>query len=77
MFDKVILLSEGYTIYNSHPSLVKDHFAQFGLRMSKFANPADKLSNIAAQPWSELNDGVCLADLVASVAKLTPNSDGK
>ena len=24
--------------------------------MPKFANPADKLSNIAAEPWSELKD---------------------
>jgi len=47
-FDRVILLSEGYTIYNNKPSQVLDHFAQFGLKMSKFANPADKLSNIAA-----------------------------
>jgi len=72
MFDRVILLSEGYTIFNSKPSLVKDHFRQFGLKMSKFANPADKMSNIAAQPWSELREGITLADLVAAVRTPIP-----
>jgi len=30
-FDRVIVLSEGYTIYNGPPSLVREHFLKFGL----------------------------------------------
>jgi len=31
--------------------------------MSKFANPADKLSNIASEPQKELNPGTTIHDL--------------
>ena len=55
-FDRIILLSEGYTIYNGPPKYVKDYFTQFGLKMGRFSNPADKLSNIAAEPKSVLGD---------------------
>jgi len=54
-FDRVILLSEGYTIYNGPPGRVKDYFEQFGLTMGRFSNPADKLSNIASEPRRTLN----------------------
>jgi len=50
LFDRVILLSEGYTIYNGPPAGVKDYFSSFGLQMSRYVNPADKLSIIAASP---------------------------
>jgi ATP-binding cassette, subfamily G (WHITE), eye pigment precursor transporter len=53
--DRVILLSEGYTIYNGPPGLIKEYFKQFGLKMNQFSNPADKLSNIASEPRNELN----------------------
>ena len=49
-FDRVILLSEGYTIYNGPPSLVQKYFQGFGLKMNRFVNPADKLSRIASEP---------------------------
>jgi hypothetical protein len=48
-------LSEGYTIYNESPRSVEQHFSCYGFKMPKFANPADKLSNIASKPWLELN----------------------
>lgn len=31
--------------------------------MPTYANPADKLINIASKPWSELNEGVMIKDL--------------
>lgn len=36
LFDRVILLSEGYTIYNGPPSRVKEYFEQFGLTMGNY-----------------------------------------
>ena len=50
------MLSEGYIIYNGPPKYVKDYFTKFGLQMGRFSNPADKLSNIAAEPNSMLGD---------------------
>lgn len=54
MFDRIILLSEGHTIYNGPPDKVAEHFKKWGLIMPVFANPADKLINIATAPWLEL-----------------------
>jgi hypothetical protein len=31
--------------------------------MKKFANPADKLSTIASEPWRELRRGVNIVDI--------------
>lgn len=53
----MILLSEGFTIYNGPPSQVEKFFSRWGFVMPRYANPADKLSNIASEPWSELKDG--------------------
>ena len=47
-FDRVILLSEGYTVYNGPPMHIKEYFEEFGLKMGNFSNPADKLSIIAS-----------------------------
>jgi len=49
-FDRVILLSEGFTVYNGSPGEIRSFFKPYGLVMQKFANPADKLSTIAAAP---------------------------
>lgn len=49
-FDRIIMLSEGYTIYNGAPKDIKVYFEQFGLKMSKFTNPADKMTLIASVP---------------------------
>ena len=54
MFDRIILLSEGYTIYNGPPKLVKEYFEKYGLTMSRYSNPADKLSIIASEPFRVL-----------------------
>jgi len=44
----VICLSEGYIIFNGAPQDVEEHFSPFGFKMPRYANPADKLSNIAS-----------------------------
>ena len=54
LFDRVILLSEGYTVYNGPPRGVRAYFEQFGLVMKNFSNPADKLSAIASIPRNVL-----------------------
>ena len=69
MFDRVILLSEGYTIYSGPPSMVKTYFEQYGLKMSRFSNPADKLSQLASEPRSVLNDSVTIINLHDSCKK--------
>lgn len=43
-------------IYNGPPTGVKNYFEKLGLQMSRFSNPADKLSNIAAEPKTVLGD---------------------
>ena len=63
MFDRIICLSEGYVIYDGTPAGVINHFSRFGLKMYKYANPADKIINIASKPWSELRHGVTTLDL--------------
>ena len=63
LFDRVILLSEGYMIYNGPPQLVKEYFERQGLRMSRFSNPADKLSNIAAEPKTVLGERATVIEL--------------
>ena len=56
----MILLSEGRTIYNGPPLEVKPYFGKFGLQMSTYSNPADKLSIIASAPRSVLNDEITI-----------------
>ena len=62
-FDRIIVLSEGFVIYNGPPKLVKDYFSGLGLQMSRFSNPADKLSNIAAEPKTVLGDQMTIIEL--------------
>ena len=46
-FDRVILLSEGMTIYNGSPHLIKDYFEEKGFAFKKFSNLADWLLKVA------------------------------
>lgn len=62
-FDRVIVLSEGYTIYNGPPGFVKEYYEQFGLSLGRFSNPADKLSNIAAEPRQVLTPEITIVAL--------------
>lgn len=41
LFDRLLLLMDGYTIYQGPASKATDHFAKLGYVCPKFANPAD------------------------------------
>lgn len=69
-FDRVILLSEGYTVYNGPPQGVKDYFASFGLKMTNYTNPADKLSIIAAMPRKVLTESITIKQLSESCKEI-------
>ena len=60
LFDRVIVLSEGHTIYNGPPQDVKSYFEAYGLKMNLYSNPADKLSIIASMPKKLLNEGITI-----------------
>ena len=63
MFDRVIFLSDGYTIYNGAPELAGEYMQQFGLHELKNTNPADKMSIIAAEPKKLLNESITIIQL--------------
>lgn len=63
MFDRIIVLSEGYIIFNGPPKFVKDYFQGFGLKMGRFSNPADKLSSIASEPKTVLGEQNTILEL--------------
>jgi ABC-type multidrug transport system ATPase subunit len=41
MFDKVLVLSDGNTIYHDSPQNVIPFFKKLGLEFGKYKNPAD------------------------------------
>lgn len=47
-FDRCILLSDGYTIYNGSPLHIRDYFENKGFRFKKYQNLADWLLKIAS-----------------------------
>jgi ABC-type multidrug transport system ATPase subunit len=49
-FDRVILLSEGFTIYNGPPSEAKVFLDNLGVKFGKYTNPADVLLKLANDP---------------------------
>lgn len=69
LFDRVILLSEGHTVFNGPPSQVKPYFEQYGLKMQNYSNPADKLSIIASMPRKALNNDVTIEFLAKESVK--------
>ena len=58
MFDRVIVLSEGRTIYHGCPEQIRNYFEQAPLyfTMGIYCNPADKLLTIASYPRSCLKE---------------------
>ena len=62
-FDRVILMSEGYTIFNGPPGEVSDYFANFGMQINRFSNPADKMLQVAGHPSSCLREGVGIEEM--------------
>lgn len=60
-------MCDGYTIYNGPPDQVQKFYSARGLKMSRFANPADKLLMIATQPNFLLEESTTVLDLAADV----------
>ena len=52
MFDKVIVLSEGRTIYHGAPDEIRTYFERppFRYAIGLYCNPADKLMTLASHP---------------------------
>ena len=69
MFDRVIFLSDGYTIYNGPPEECLTYMAQFGLGTLRNTNPADKMSIIAAQPRTLLSHSTTIIQLAKECEK--------
>lgn len=48
MFDKVVVLSDGYPIYSGHAGRVMEYFGSIGYEVGfNFINPADVLLDLA------------------------------
>jgi len=69
MFDRVIFLSDGYTIYNGPPEQCFAYMMQFGLNSLTHTNPADKMSIIAAQPKKILRQDMTINKLAKECEK--------
>ena len=74
MFDKVYCLAEGYTVYCGPPEHCFNYMSQFGLRVPKNTNPADKMSIIAAQPRLILNENMTIKHLAKECEKQLKNN---
>ena len=61
------MLSEGYTIYCGPPHNVETFFSTWGFKMPRFANPADKLSTLASEPWRDLKEKVTIVEIAQTV----------
>lgn len=49
-FDRIILLADGYTIYNGSTKNVASWLSNFGFKQGKYQNPADTLLKLANDP---------------------------
>lgn len=50
LFDRVVLLADGYTLYNGSTKNVLGWLNNFGFELKKFQNPADTLLKLAHDP---------------------------
>jgi ABC-type multidrug transport system ATPase subunit len=67
LFDRVMVLSDGFTIFNGPPKHVEEFFSHWGFKMPRYANPADKLSSIASEPWRDLPDRPTIIEIAEYV----------
>lgn len=68
-FDRVIFLSESYTIYNGSPENIKNYFGELGLNYPKNSNPADQMMKLACQPMRMEPKGMTIEELAEFNAK--------
>lgn len=69
LFDRIILLAEGYTIFNGNTRDVVPYLQSLGIKFGKYTNPADILLKLANDPT--------LIDKQLSVPKLSLQSAEK
>ena len=62
-FNRVIIMSDGYQIYNGPPSGMSKFFTPFGYNKPRFCNPADQMSTIASAPHKLLNQKTTILQL--------------
>ena len=67
MFDKVVMLSEGQTIYRGAVDGIVPFFANLGYNCPSYHNPADFIMEVASGEY-----GPCVDKLVAAVEELKP-----
>lgn len=70
-FDRIILLSEGYQIFQGTFSEITTFFEKYKVQMPKYGNPADKLITLASTPKLVLRDNATFQNLVDEVTKRT------
>jgi ABC-type multidrug transport system ATPase subunit len=49
-FDRVILLAEGFTLFNGPTKDVKPYLESLGINLGKYSNPAEVLLKLANEP---------------------------
>lgn len=55
-FDRLILMADGHIVYQGDARDSMDHFNQFGITSSKYANPADIFMRILAVNYPKTQD---------------------
>ena len=68
-FDRIILLSEGYQIFQGSFSEVTAFFEKHQIKLPKYGNPGDKLIALASVPKLVLGDNSTVESLAEEVVK--------
>ncbi|CDW71880.1 abc transporter family protein [Stylonychia lemnae] len=50
LFNRILALSDGYTVFNGQASEIQQYFQNIGVKFPKFTNPADFLIRLAIDP---------------------------
>lgn len=64
LFDRIIILSDGYTFYNDTPLNASKYLQNLGIKFGKYVNPADWLIKLANDPKA-INEDLTLEKLVS------------
>lgn len=68
IFDRIIILSDGYTFYNDKPGKASQYLLGLNIKFGKYVNPADWLIKLANDPQS-INADLSLEILVDQYEK--------
>ena len=58
-FDRIILLADGFTIYNGPTSKVTAYLESYGVNITKYTNPSDLMLKLANDPLL-IQDGLTI-----------------